>query len=70
MDMPHNAVMGAEFIDPTERQRSREYEKFLESKQVVPIVSGLTDVPALHPQMFHFERDVTQWALRLGRSLV
>lgn len=64
VEMPLNTVMGAEFIDPSEFN----YEAFLRSKRIKPIVSGLTTVPSLHPSMFHFQRDVTQWALRIGRG--
>jgi hypothetical protein len=60
--------MGAEFIDPMERNRTFEYERFLESKQIVPVVSGLVDIPALHKEMFHFQRDVASWSMKLGRS--
>src|SRR5208282_889919 len=44
------------------------YERFLERKRYTPIVSGLTVVPELNPNMFPHQRDVTSWALRLGRS--
>ena len=47
-----------------------EYERFLERKRFTPIVSGLTDIPPLNPAMFPHQRDVTAWALRLGRSAV
>lgn len=66
VDMPAGAVMGAEFIDPAEF----DYEAFLCSKQMRPNVSGLTTVPALHGSMFPHQRDVTHWALRLGKSAV
>jgi DNA modification methylase len=45
-----------------------DYEEFLERKRFTPIVSGLTEVPALNTAMFPHQRDVTAWALRLGRS--
>lgn len=68
VELPHHAVIGSEFIDPRARNRSREYERFLANKAIQPIVSGLHAVPALHDQMFPHQRDVTAWALRLGRS--
>ena len=66
VEMPAHATMGSEFIDPLEFS----YERFLEHKQIIPVVSGLTEIPELHLSMFHFQRDVTQWALKLGRSAV
>jgi len=45
-----------------------QYEKFLERKRYTPIVSGLTDIPELNINMFPHQRDVTSWALRLGRA--
>jgi len=70
VEMPIGAVMGSEFIDPTERTRDRAYERFLEQKQILPVVSGLATVPELHSKMFPFQHDVTSWALKLGRSAV
>lgn len=68
VEMPVGAIMGSEFIDPAERNRDRAYERFLEQKQIVPVVSGLRTVPELHPKMFPFQHDVTGWSLKLGRS--
>jgi DNA methylase len=62
-----DVVMGAEFILPEQRNWG-EYTRFLARKQIVPTASGLSEVPALHPAMFPFQRDVTHWALKLGRS--
>jgi len=45
-----------------------DYEQFLERKRFTPIVSGLTEIPPLNPAMFPHQRDVTAWALRLGRA--
>ncbi len=69
VDLPEHSIMGAEFILPDQRNWS-EYNQFLAQKQIIPVLSGLTNLPTLHPQMFHFQRDVCQWALRLGRSAV
>jgi len=63
----HDTVMGAEMILPMQRQWG-EYDKFLEAKRFTPVVSGLTEVPPLCPAMFPHQRDVTGWALRLGRA--
>jgi replicative superfamily II helicase len=69
--MPAGAIMGAEFIIPNQRNWTKtdfEYDSFLEHKKFTPIVSGLTDIPPLNPAMFPHQRDVTSWALRLGRA--
>jgi DNA modification methylase len=66
VDLPPNAVMGSELIDP--RQRLTAYERFLEAKRFAPIVSGFKDIPPLCAAMFPHQKDVTSWALRLGRA--
>ena len=62
VEMPINAVMGAEFIDPDEFS----YERFLERKRFTPIVSGLTSVPELNPMFFPHQKGrnimgITSW---------
>ncbi len=69
VDMPETSIMGSEFIIPDQRNWG-EYDKFLAGKQIRPVVSGLTAIPRLHRKMFPFQRDVTQWALKLGRSVL
>ena len=64
VEMPARAVMGSEFIDPSEFS----YERFLERKRFTPVVSGLASVPELNPMFFPHQKDVTSWALRLGRA--
>lgn len=45
------------------------YATFLASKRLVAPSAGFEiDRTTLHPQMFEFQRDVTQWALRKGRA--
>lgn len=44
------------------------YESFLESKRFTPRVAGLEKIPELNPCMFPHQKDVTSWALRLGRA--
>lgn len=46
-----------------------QYQDFLDRKQLVVPPAGI-DVPAenLHPALFPFQRDLTRWALRKGRS--
>ena len=67
--MPPGCSMGSEMILPDQRNWG-EYERFLEGKRLAPIVSGLTEIPPLNPAMFPHQRDVTAWALRLGRAAV
>lgn len=67
--MPPGCSMGAEMILPNQRNWG-EYNRFLEGKRLAPIVSGLTEIPPLNPAMFPHQRDVTAWALRLGRAAV
>lgn len=67
--MSPGSIMGAEFILPDQRNWG-DYAKFLERKRFTPIVSGLTTVPQFNPSMFPHQRDVTAWALRLGRAAV
>lgn len=63
------AVMGFEMIDPEERNRDYvSYAKFLEAKRFTPRICGLKEVPPLNSSMFSHQRDVTAWALRLGRA--
>ena len=45
-----------------------DYNDFLEAKQIKSHVCGLSSIPPLNPAMFPHQRDVTQWALRLGRA--
>lgn len=44
------------------------YEEFLARKRMVDPATGLAAVPALHPSLFEFQRDITSWALRRGRA--
>ena len=62
------ASMATEFIDPDECNRDYRYEEFLRAKRVTPRVAGLQSVPDLHAAMFPHQKDVTSWALRLGRA--
>jgi DNA modification methylase len=67
ISLPIRAVMGPELILPDQRNWA-DYQRFLEKKRFTPIVSGLTHVPELCPAMFPHQKDVTSWALRLGRA--
>ena len=44
------------------------YDDFLAAKKMVDPDTGLAYVPDLSPDLFDFQRDITAWALRRGRS--
>lgn len=44
------------------------YEQFLANKRFHPNPSGLTKLPKLNQKMFPHQKEVTSWALRLGKS--
>ena len=46
------------------------YSDFLSTKAVVNNPSGMVSVPTLNDKLFMFQRDITQWSLRLGRSAI
>jgi superfamily II DNA or RNA helicase len=46
------------------------YEAFLANKTIADIATGLAEVPALNPQLFPFQADITSWALKRGRSAI
>ncbi len=46
------------------------YEDFLKRKQITDPSTGLREVPPLNANLFDFQRDITAWALRRGRSAV
>ena len=45
-----------------------QYQDFLRAKRYAPKIAGMTDIPKLSQKMFPHQRDVTQWALRLGKA--
>lgn len=47
-----------------------EYEEFLASKMKHDPATGLSDPGELHPSLFPFQRDLTQWAIRRGRAAI
>ena len=46
------------------------YADFLAGKARMTPATGLAVVPPLHPALFPFQRDITAWALRRGRSAI
>lgn len=68
MDMPHNAVMGAEFILPQQRNWT-EYDTFLERKTQLSGMDGFA--PVFMPEfLFDFQRQLVKWSLLKGRSAI
>ena len=45
-----------------------EYQEFIAAKSIQAKAHGFTEIPPLHPGMFPHQRDVTGWALRLGKA--
>jgi len=46
------------------------YADFLSRKRLDFAPSGIDDPPQLSAKMFPFQRDITRWALRIGRSAI
>lgn len=46
------------------------YDKFLECKRIQDESTGLDNVPELNKNLFDFQRDIVNWALRRGRSAI
>src|SRR5262245_17212247 len=46
------------------------YEEFLAQKRLLAAPVGIAKVPRLSSKLFPFQRDVTAWALRLGRAAI
>jgi hypothetical protein len=49
---------------------SAAYEEFVAGKLAFSGSTGITDVPALSPSLFPFQRDLVTWALRRGRAAI
>lgn len=47
-----------------------DYKQFLDRKATVDIPTGMCNVPPLPSALFDFQRDITSWALRRGRSAI
>lgn len=54
--------------EAVETSAASEYELFIQEKMVSAPPSGVEDPPDLHPRLFSFQRDLTRWALRLGKA--
>jgi DNA modification methylase len=47
-----------------------QYESFLDTKKIVAIPTGLSDLPPLNNTMFDFQKDIVKWAMRRGRAAI
>ena len=47
-----------------------DYVDFCDRKRADVAKVGLADIPALHHSLFPFQRDIVEWALRLGRAAI
>ena len=47
-----------------------DYQQFLQRKQIIDPPTGLKTLPALHADLFPFQRDIVGWALRRGRAAI
>ncbi len=47
------------------------YQSFLDGKKIKPVLSGHhVDADALNPNLFDFQRVITQWAVKRGRAAI
>jgi len=46
------------------------YAQFLDRKSLSDPTTGMTDVPALNPRLFGWQRDIVTWALTRGRAAI
>ena len=47
-----------------------EYKKFLDSKALADTPTGIKKIPTINKFLFHFQKDIVQWALRRGRAAI
>lgn len=48
-----------------------EYQQFIESKKINPIISGFdVDAESLNANLFDFQRAIVKWALKRGRAAI
>lgn len=53
---------------PSHEDRAVSYADLLTRRAAVAPMRGLDQVPGLHPGMFHYQRDVTEYLLGCGRG--
>lgn len=46
------------------------YREFIAAKGFQAQTVGLSEIPALNPKLFDFQRDIVAWALRKGRAAI
>ena len=48
-----------------------DYQSFLDSKKIMPIISGFDiDAESLNKNLFDFQRVIVKWSLKRGRSAI
>lgn len=68
MESANSAALAMASSANDELHSRRSYAEFLASKAIVDPATGLTEMPALPPALFPFQRDIVTWALRRGRA--
>ena len=52
-----------------DEMNKKTYRKFLKDKEIVDFPSGIS-IDSISPKLFDFQRDITKWSLRRGRSCI
>ncbi len=47
-----------------------DYEKFIQSKRIEDVPTGIDDVPELGSYLFDYQKDIVRWLLKRGRGCV
>lgn len=47
-----------------------DYQRFLSEKNATTAPVGLAEIPPLSPSLFPFQRDIVEWALKVGRAAI
>lgn len=67
VEMPTNAIMGAEFIDPLEFS----YNRFLEAKVLkIPDTGFAIDESEINPILKPHQKAIVKWAVKRGRAAI
>ncbi len=55
----------------TKKAKSQDsYNAFLAMKEVESVSTGLSRIPKINPMLYDFQRDITKWSLKRGRSCI
>lgn len=47
-----------------------DYQEFLKQKQIIIPPAGIEPVDPINPKLFDFQKDITKWSLKKGRSAI